>query len=147
VFGVTAESVAQSAGGITVPVGNTLMTQDRTPAKPGPPPQPYASEGPPAFAPVSDIYVATFADLIKEVKPEYPGEARRLNIEAQVLLRVGVDRRGSVRAVRVIKKAGYGMDEAAVQAMWKFKFKPCMAKDGRAIDCQITYKFSFNLGM
>ena len=56
-------------------------------------------------------------------------------------MRVGIDRSGAIRSVRVIKQAGYGFDEAAVKAMWKFKFSPGQTNDGQPVDCLITYTY------
>jgi protein TonB len=142
VFGLTLDSTVTGDSPVAVPVGNTLATANRKPAPPGPPPAPPAP-GPPEFAPVPDSYLASFPEKTREVKPDYPSEARRLGLDGQVTLRVGIDRHGVVRSVRLLKKAGYGMDEAAVQAMWKFKFTPARSKDGQAVDCQINYTHTF----
>jgi hypothetical protein len=45
--------------------------------------------------------------------------------------------------VRVIKKAGYGFDEVATQAMWKFKFTPARTREGVPVDFLITYRYIF----
>jgi protein TonB len=73
----------------------------------------------------------------------YPAEARRLGIEAAVKVRVGIDRQGRIRSVRAIDKVGYGMEEAAVQSMWRFRWSPAITNDGRAVDFLITYTFRF----
>jgi TonB family protein len=126
---------------VAVPVGSTLMTKDRTPGKPGPP-GPAVADGPPAFAPVTEGSIGEFPRLVQEVK-EFPAEAQRLGLEGQVVLRVGIDRRGAIRSVRVIKKAGYGFDEAASRAMWKFRFTPARTRDGQPVDFLITYTYTF----
>jgi periplasmic protein TonB len=145
VFGVTLDSVVTGESAVAVPVGNTLMTKERKPARPGPPPPPLpASEpGAPAFSPVSDIFIGEYPKLLQETKPHYPEEARRLGIEGQVTMRVGVDRKGQVRSVKVVRGVGHGLEAAAVKAMWKFKFSPCRTKDGEAVDCMITYRHTF----
>lgn len=144
VFGVTPESVVEGESGVAVPVGNTLMTKDRTPAKEPPAPLPPAVD-PNAFAPVADNLIAEDAARIVEVKPEYPAEARRLQIEGQVKLRVAIDRQGNIRWTRVIKSAGYGMDEAAKQGLARTKFRPARAYDGRAVNQVITLTYTFQL--
>lgn len=142
VFGVTLDSVVTGDSAVAVPVGNTLMTPDRSPARAIAPLAP-APTGPPAFSPVPETYIADYPRVVHEVKPEYPSEARRLGVEGQVGLRVGIDRRGAVRSVRVVRQAGYGMDEAARQAMWRFRFTPARTKDGEAVDFLITYTHRF----
>ncbi len=142
VFGVTPESVVEGESGVAVPVGNTLMTKDRTPAKAPPAPLPPAVD-PDAFAPVADNLVCQPAAMASEVKADYPPEARRLGIEGRVQLRVGVDRQGNVRWTRVIKSAGYGLDEAAKQALARSKFKPAHSCDGREVDQVIPWTYTF----
>jgi protein TonB len=73
----------------------------------------------------------------------FPPEARALNIEGTVLLRLGIDRHGSVRTVKVIKPAGYGFDEAAVKAVKRYKWKPARDNKGEPVDMLITYKYNF----
>ena len=144
VFGVTPESVIEGESGVAVPVGNTLMTKDRTPAKAPPAPLPPAVD-PNAFAPVADNLICEDAARVVEVKPEYPAEARRLQIEGQVKLRVAIDRQGKIRWTRVIKSAGYGMDEAAKLGLARTPFKPAHACDGRLVDQVITLTYTFQL--
>jgi len=144
VFGVTPESVVEGESGVAVPVGNTLMTKDRTPAKEPLAPLPPAVD-PNAFAPVADNLICEDAARIVEIKPDYPPEARRLQIEGQVKVRVAIDRQGNMRWARVIKSPGYGMDEAAKQGLSRSKFKPAHACDGRVVDQIITYTYTFRL--
>ncbi len=142
-FGVSLDSTVTGDSSVAVPIGNTVATTDRTPRKPGPVAALPAAPEAPSFSPVSEAYVAEFPKVVTDIKADYPDEARRLGFEGQVLMRVGIDRKGSVRTVRVIKKAGYGMDEAATRAMWKFKFTPARTRDGEAVDFQITYTYTF----
>ncbi len=142
VFGVTKDSVVAGESPVAVPVGNTLMTKDRTLAKTPPPPLP-AAPPPPAFAPVDEESVAEFPEAYIKPKPEYPELARRMGIGGKVLVKLGIDRKGFVKSVRVLKKAGYGMDEEAVKAAWHYRFKPARRADGEPVDFVITYSFSF----
>jgi protein TonB len=143
VFGVTAESVVAGESAVAVPIGNTLMTKDRTPAKAAPLPLPAAD--PDAFAPVADNLIAQFPASLGEVKAEYPEEAKRMGIEGRVKLRVSLDRQGHVRSVRVAKRAGNGFDEAAKQALMRMRFSPARTADGRAVDWEFTYDYGFEL--
>jgi hypothetical protein len=56
---------------------------------------------------------------------------------------VGIDRRGAVRTVRVIKKGGFGFDAVAIRGMWTFKFKPARTREGVPVDFLITYRYVF----
>jgi TonB family protein len=61
------------------------------------------------------------------------------------MMRVNLDRHGVVRSVRVVRKAGYGFDEVAVKAMYRFKFSPAVDKNGRPVDLVISYRYTFRL--
>src|SRR6185295_8936074 len=67
-----------------------------------------------------------------EVKIPYPEEAKRAQIEGTVRLRITVDLDGRVVEVKVLSGPGYGLDEAARDAIKRFKFKPAM-KGGEAV--------------
>ncbi len=143
VFGVTKDSVVPGESPVAVPVGNTLMTKDRTLAKAPPAPLPPAPPPPPAFAPVDEESVTEFPEAYYKPQPPYPELARRMGVEGKVRLKVGVDRKGNVKSVKVLQGAGYGMDEAAVKAMWKYKFRPARGADGKPVDLVIPSVFSF----
>jgi protein TonB len=141
VFGVSVDSTVTGESSMAVPVGQTVATNDRTPRKPVA--QPAVMEGPPTFSPVPDSYIAEHPRVLQEIKEEGPPEARRLGLEGRVDLRVGIDRHGVVRSVKVVRRAGYGFDEVATHAMWKFKFSPARTNDGRTVDFLITYTYRF----
>ena len=146
VFGVTPESVVEGESSVAVPVGNTLMTKDRTPAKAPPAPLPPPAD-PDAFVPAADNLILEPAAMEKEVKAVYPPEEERLGIEGRVQLRVAVDRHGSVRWTRVIKSAGHNLDEAARTALARSKFRPARTRDGRLVDQVIPWTYTFQAGM
>jgi protein TonB len=82
--------------------------------------------------------------LENEPKIPYPEEAKRAQIEGTVRLRVTVDNTGRVVDVKVLNKLGYGLDEAAREAIKHMKFKPA-TKGGEAVSTTITYNYTFLL--
>ena len=143
VFGVTQDSVVTGESPVAVPVGNTLMTSDRALAKTTPAPLPAAPPAEGAFNPVDDESIDDLAVPSLNVNPDYPEMARRMGIGGRVHLKIGVDRRGNVRSARVIGKVGYGMDEAALKAIWLHKFHPSKNAKGEAVDSVLTYDIVF----
>jgi TonB family protein len=141
VFGVTEDSVIEGDSPVAIPVGNTVMVKPETPRPTTPPAALPGADTP--FAPVGDIYLKQFARKIREEKAPMPENALRMGIGGLVVMRVGVDREGKVRSVRVIKPGGHGFDEAASKAMWKFRFTPCIDMQGRTVDCLLTYNYRF----
>jgi protein TonB len=145
VFGVSMDSVVAGDGpGMAVPVGNTLMTKDRT-RKPVQDVKPLAAGEPDRVpTPVADIYIAVQVAVVKEVKAEYPPDALRMGIEGKVTAKLVIDENGNVRQVRIITRAGHGFDERATEALKKFKFSPARTSDGKAVPTQITYTYTFD---
>jgi protein TonB len=146
-FGVSIDSTVSGDSSMAVPVGNTVATNDRTPRPPAPPSGP---PGPPAFAPVSESFVAEMPRVLaydpKEKNGEnFPEEARRLKLEGKVTLRLGIDRRGMIRSVKVVKGAGYGFDEAAIKSLKVYKWAPAKDNKGGPVDMVITYGYTFSL--
>lgn len=58
-------------------------------------------------------------------KPQYPAEARRRNLQGQVMLRVEVAPDGAPAAVTVSTSSGHAtLDEAAIKAVQRWRFNP-----------------------
>jgi protein TonB len=144
IFGVTEESVVKGEAAVSVPVGNTLETSERevvkTPPPPLAPPRSLSSSGPPS---VDDESITEHAKVLVEVKPEYPALAKRLGIEGSVMLRLAVDRLGKVKSARIVKKAGYGMDEAALKAIGSFIFAPARGARHEPLESTFNYEVRF----
>ncbi len=148
VFGVTLSStVAGDKTAMAVPVGSTLMTKDRSPAKPGEAPQPSGAPGVRPFVPVADVYIADAPRVLHEVNSAdiYPPEAYKMGIEGKVVLKVSLDSKGNVVQVRIVSHAGHGFDEAARDALRQFKFTPARTSDGQAVDYSLTYTYVFDM--
>ena len=64
------------------------------------------------------------AQLIHEVKPAYPVGARTFGIQGTVLLRVVVNDQGVPEQIEIISPLGYGLDEAAVDAIRQWRYRP-----------------------
>ena len=75
---------------------------------------------------------------------DYPAEAEKSGLQADVVLKLTVDRDGNVTKADVAEPAGNGFDEAAKAAALKFKFKPA-TRDGVPIPVVIPYRYSFTL--
>lgn len=152
IFGVSPESVTDNASDVAVPIGNTVAT---APGNLGTVPiavNPATSTlggasggtGSTPFAPVSESFVQQWPRTLEEIQAPYPEEARRVDMRGTVRLRVGIDENGRVREVKVIKRVGYGLDEAATKALWKFRFSPALGQDGRPVPFRINYNYIFN---
>ena len=84
----------------------------------------------------------TAPTLVHKVSPSYTREARQKRIEGTVLLYIQVDASGKAINMRVLHSLGWGLDEKAMDAVKKWRFKPGM-KDGRpvTVEAQVEVKF------
>ena len=82
--------------------------------------------------------------VIFKVEPEYSEEARKAKFQGTVVLFVVVDEHGNPRDLRVIRPLGLGLDQKAVEAVEKWKFRPGM-KDGKPVPVQATIEVNFRL--
>ena len=138
VIGISMSSTTQ-AGGFAVQVGNT--TYGKASDKIVDPSQVKAYSAPKYLPPGG---ADTDPVPLGDIKVPYPDEAKKNEIEGSVLLNVQVDATGTVTGVSVIKGPGYGLNEAAREALKRFKFRPAM-KAGEAVSTTITYNYTFML--
>jgi TonB family protein len=82
--------------------------------------------------------------LVSKVEPEYSEEARKAKYQGTVTLYIQVDTNGHAINMRVIHSLGLGLDEKAMEAVRKWKFKPGM-KDGRAVVVEAQIEVNFRL--
>jgi TonB family protein len=66
----------------------------------------------------------TPVEIISKPNPVYTEEARALRLQGEVLLEVSFGASGQLHVNRVVRGLGHGLDEAAVAAANKMKFKP-----------------------
>lgn len=138
-IGVTLESTV-TGGAVAVPIGNTLFGQAPKVAPAPAEVKPYWAE---KFVP--PFRVAELPVILEEVKVSpYPAEARKAGIEGQVIVLLTIDDQGRVARVRKVSGPGHGLDEAAVNALAKFKFKPARL-NGQPVATEIRYVYSFEI--
>ena len=82
--------------------------------------------------------------VLVKVDPEYSEEARKAKYSGTVSLLVIVDTEGRARDVRVTKSLGMGLDEKAIEAVQKWKFRPGM-RNGIAVNVRALIEVNFRL--
>jgi len=137
-IGMTMSSTSTS-GTFAAPVGNSAMGSM---PKQAPNPEDVKAYKAPKYVPPGGADSDPVAQ--DEVKIPYPEEAKRAGVEGTVRLRITVDFEGHVTEVKILSGPGYGLDEAAREALKRFKFKPAM-KAGEAVSTTITYNYTFLL--
>jgi len=88
--------------------------------------------------------VAERAQLVSSGPLLYPAAARRAELEADVALELVVGLDGRVVSARVLRPAGYGLDEEAVRAVGAYLFSPAR-RDGRPVRVRMPWTVQFRL--
>lgn len=129
------------------------------------PPEPGQGEDPvkvegeadevPSFVPVADEKPRP----LRYVEPEFPREASRRKIRAQVDVRVIVNQQGQVTELEIVamkllndegsvveqvEQLGYGIEEAALDAARRWRFRPAKFK-GRTVSTYHLLEFKFGV--
>ncbi len=86
----------------------------------------------------------TAVEITDKPKPVYTEEARNLKLEGEVLLEVEFGANGRLRVNRVVRGLGHGLDEAAMAAANKMRFKPAL-RNGQAVDSTAIVHVVFQL--
>ena len=82
---------------------------------------------------------------IFQPEAEFSDEARRAKYQGVCLISLIVDAQGNPQNPRVIRALGMGLDEKALEAVRKYKFKPAM-KDGKTpVPVMISIEVNFRL--
>ena len=69
--------------------------------------------------------------VLYQVDPEFSEEARRAKFNGTVILVVDVDTTGRAVNLRIAKSLGLGLDEKAMEAVLKWKFRPDAGTENR----------------
>jgi len=82
--------------------------------------------------------------VLAKVEPEYSEEARKAKFQGTVMLYIEVDENGKPKNLRVVRALGLGLDEKAIEAVSKWKFRPGF-KDGKPVTVAATVEVNFRL--
>lgn len=81
---------------------------------------------------------------IKQPPPQYPQALRVLGIKGTVVLRVIVDEKGKLHVADIAEPFGYGLDQAAIEAVQnEWQFEPA-SKDGKPVKVYMRVRIDFN---
>jgi TonB family protein len=86
----------------------------------------------------------TSVEILFKPNPAYTEEARNLKLEGEVLLEVLFSANGQLHVNRVVRGLGHGLDETAIAAANKMRFKPAM-RNGQPMDATAIVHVVFQL--
>ena len=137
VFGLTRDTLRDDSGASNVQIkkGNTIAKEVD---------QIQTDNDRSLPVPTDEYLVTSMPRLKKEVRAEYPPTARKERIEGPVVMDVLIDQSGKVVKVDVVSGLGFGLDEAAVQAMLQFEFEPARVQNEK-VSVRIRYTYRFEL--
>ena len=82
--------------------------------------------------------------LISKVEPEFSEEARKAKFMGIVTVNLIVGTDGRPENVRVIRGAGMGLDEKALEAVRQYRFKPAM-ESGHPVPVRVNVEVQFSI--
>jgi len=82
--------------------------------------------------------------VIHQVEPEYSEEARKARFQGVVLLSIEIGIDGRASKIRVVRGAGLGLDERAVEAVSRWLFQPAISGD-RPVAVSAVVEVGFHL--
>lgn len=82
-------------------------------------------------------------EVIKQVPPEYPEVARKAGIEGSVILKVLIEKDGSVSQAMVVKGKDI-LQQAALNAIYQYRFSPAQQND-KPVKVWLTMPIRFQL--
>jgi protein TonB len=82
--------------------------------------------------------------VLYQPDPEFSEEARKAKFSGNVLVYLYIEPDGTPSHVRVARGVGMGLDQKAVEAVRKYRFKPAM-KDGKPVRADLYVEVNFQI--
>lgn len=137
VFGQSTQALTSESSTVATKAGNTLAKEPDDKVL-----DPNDDRSLPI--PVAEYSVSSMPILMNEFKIPYPEEAKTKKIQGPVVLQLLIDDQGVVRKAELISGPGAGLNEAALVAVRKFKFRPARL-DEKNVAVKTTYRYNFVL--
>jgi periplasmic protein TonB len=87
---------------------------------------------------------STAPNKISAPQPQYTEIARKARIQGVVIVQAIINKQGNVTDVKVLKGLPMGLDQAAVDAIRKWKFEPATL-NGKPVDVYYNLTVNFTL--
>ena len=82
--------------------------------------------------------------LLYKTEPEYSEDARKAKIQGVVVLAAEVGPDGYLTNIRIVRPLGLGLEEEAIRAVARWRFKPAM-QNGRAVSSSVTIEVNLRV--
>lgn len=94
--------------------------------------------------PLFHIMEVTRPVVLKQAKPEFSNASRALKFSGNVIIYLWIMSDGSLSHLRIAQAAGLGLDEQALAAVSKYKFKPA-TRDGKPVMVDLYVDVNFQI--
>jgi protein CpxP len=129
-----------------------IRASRRLPVPPTPPAPPAAPAPPAIPRPPSetDDEVYTIGDSIRapvltqQTTPPYTPEAKQAGIEGIIVVQAVVRKDGTIGRAKILRGLGYGLDEAAINSVKEWRFKPGTINE-QPVNVRANIEVSFRL--
>jgi TonB family protein len=82
--------------------------------------------------------------VLYTVEPEFSEDARKAKLQGVVMLYAEVDVSGALRNIRVTRALGLGLEEKAIEAVKRWRFRPAM-RNGKPVAAPAQIEVNFHL--
>jgi len=90
------------------------------------------------------VEVEKMPDMINQVNPIYPEEAKKNGIEGRVFVKMLISKEGESKRAVVVKSDNEIFNQAAIEAAMKYKFTPAL-QSGKPVAVWVLVPFKFEL--
>ena len=101
---------------------------------------PKFPEPPPENSP--DATSLKFPVPYKRIRPEYTEVASLYGIKATVDIEVDIDAEGGIGASRIVRWAGFGIDQSVEKAVRSMNWRPAM-RNGKSLPMRVLLRYNF----
>lgn len=136
VFGASRKSITSDAGE-DVKAGNTVAKEVDNKKL-------TAADADSLPIPADEFLVSEMPRLEAEVRIPYPPQAREKRVQGAVVMDILIDSEGKVRQATLVSGPGAGLNEAALEAVKSFRFKPARIQ-AQSVAVKIRYSYRFVL--
>jgi TonB family protein len=77
--------------------------------------------------------------------PSFTDEARAAKFNGSVVLQVVVTAAGRAENISVVRKAGYGLEQSAIETVKKWQFRPAKGPDGNPVATVVPIEVTFRI--
>ena len=128
-------------GGITPRKSNSFADAKLEDAKPD-----AAGEAPQLQKPMHIAKSVSPPQVLQSSEPDYTDTARNQRFSGNVQIYLWVEEDGSPSHLQVVRPVGLGLDDAAVEAVRRYKFRPAM-QNGKPVKVDLYIDVNFTAGL